>query len=1586
MLIDYTRIMATWKEKFNKKYNHPKGASHSLSDISKETGVSKKGIQQIYNKGIGAYKTNPQSVRPNVTSKEQWAYARVYSSVMGGKASKVDAKELKMEMGGKVNFNVGAVDVHDEADVLVDGIFEKGDVISGKKLKQYVEKSDYGDDLSFLDYIEDKDYYVLENIDVNVQIQKDGTLSDYINSIVELEPNVNEVGWINKPPIIVGDSDYERGVVLDGYHRIRQAKSNREKTISAFIKTLKYEKGGEVKMTYITKVVLSDFDKKGYFGQYKKVFNAFNKGSLGLTEGAYELDSSGQRDNEGNYILLISQDTSNGDLVERLSKIKGISFEEIYIDKNIFQMGGVLLNPNFKKWFGDSKVVDENGNPLVVYHGTDEDFDEFLYGIELAKKQDELGQYSGYSNQFGVHFGTKRASNYFAKDDGSILPVYLKIENPLRVPDLGAWDSYQIFAYLIQDLGWEYLRELDEEDYYEMGVLKNVLKSKGYDGFVYVNNLEGGGTDSYVVFEPSQVKSALGNSGEFDSKNLNITMEMGGSTDDFDRTDYYKSYYERLSPSNFIVEKENEKITINMNDRYKEGGKVNFNVGAVDVHDEADVLVDGIFEKGGETNFNPDGKIKDKIVHASGDAGGMLVGKRHSNGGIKALNKSTGQPLEMEGGEVVITRNAVSDNKKRSFNGKMMTNRQILSSINESGGGVSFADGGQVPNDVQFDCNAEYEYGGKTMCGKDLAYAMGGVTTAIVTDPNEAMADLQSTYGFGDVYANGGIVWKKNIGNEGWSSTMESNNAYENEGGYISEDGNWKIYRLGDFYKRDFGDNYERRGAWTVTYKNKPIGYRGSSQPMYLSNLKDAKEFISQINNEKFAKGGLAKGYHKMPDGTIMKDSDHYAKGGTIDCGSCDWSWDRKDGGDDMYVCHKCGTDNEKYFGIDNTFEENIPFKEGGEVKSFQYPLTSEDKGLIYNKAIISVTSKRTTRIILGIIESIKDSDFSFKIIYDSLFNIDNSSVYSISENQIVDILNGTPLINEYGTFKYEKDINNIKELTLFQIETALKIQKEYGIYFRSLNIPDFFRKVLNTDAPVVDEIKVTDSYTSYQEFYKNYIQGISILGNARYGDRVAYFINDNNGVISQFRVGKKKVIKNNDNGYWRIGNGKKIPPYYDWLLSVYGNTGSSIEYNYEKFVSGTNENYLKFQKVRKEQEKVRKEQEKKERKERQLLEANVFNYEKNFSLMNQIEEKGIWKDLGLSEPFEQEKGLYYKLLKKDLNTLSELLPNFQGTRDVLKRKKIIKEMSKIQQKLLQLDINVNESLTKPNDLFTSEGLLNYYFTQTTQSPVTPLDKPCGLPTPNGGKSKLPMSAYLNVRTSQFKKWFGDWEVAYDTNNYNGCSLMIDEDTKEPKIYYHGVSKFRGGQRGASAMGSGVTRPYGAFTPTGFNASYFADNMEYAKFYSGTSEILPQQFKTKGFVYSIFLNIKNPIDLLPLGLKCTYKNIKDYLLIVYGVELQYNATLLKKMNDDINSKNNTWQYIRNDSLLIDKLKDFGYDAIFQIGDIPKYNKKGEVVGIIEDKEFLTFEPNQVKSVGVLNSFYGEMFKDIRFKKGGYVSI
>jgi predicted ABC-type ATPase len=136
---------------------------------------------------------------------------------------------------------------------------------------------------------------------------------------------------------------------------------------------------------------------------------------------------------------------------------------------------------------------------------------------------------------------------------------------------------------------------------------------------------------------------------------------------------------------------------------------------------ENDIITE--FKKGGE--LNPDNPtIKDEITHKSGSAGGMLVGNRHSEGGIKAINKSTNSPLEMEGGEVVITRNAVSDDKKREFEGEMLTNRQILSKINEGGGGVSFANGGDVPQYIMTS-GKEYKYGGKTMKDSEIVSSCG---------------------------------------------------------------------------------------------------------------------------------------------------------------------------------------------------------------------------------------------------------------------------------------------------------------------------------------------------------------------------------------------------------------------------------------------------------------------------------------------------------------------------------------------------------------------------------------------------------------------------------------------------------------------------------------------------------------------------------------------------------------------------------------------------------------------------------------------------------------------------------------------
>tara|TARA_S200002703_G_scaffold91454_1_gene78961 strand:+ start:1335 stop:1607 length:273 start_codon:yes stop_codon:yes gene_type:complete len=87
-------MVLTYKQKFNKKYKQPLNQSNSLSDISRLTGYKKSGLQTIYNKGTGAFRTNPQSVRPNMT-KESWSMARVYAAVnKSSKAYKIDKKHL----------------------------------------------------------------------------------------------------------------------------------------------------------------------------------------------------------------------------------------------------------------------------------------------------------------------------------------------------------------------------------------------------------------------------------------------------------------------------------------------------------------------------------------------------------------------------------------------------------------------------------------------------------------------------------------------------------------------------------------------------------------------------------------------------------------------------------------------------------------------------------------------------------------------------------------------------------------------------------------------------------------------------------------------------------------------------------------------------------------------------------------------------------------------------------------------------------------------------------------------------------------------------------------------------------------------------------------------------------------------------------------------------------------------------------------------------------------------------------------------------------------------------------------------------
>ena len=93
-------MVVTNSQAFKKKHGIPETQSLSLSKVASLSGISQPILQEVYNRGIGAYKTNPTSVRMKDTfvkgidspmslklSKEQWAMARVYSFVMKRKGT-----------------------------------------------------------------------------------------------------------------------------------------------------------------------------------------------------------------------------------------------------------------------------------------------------------------------------------------------------------------------------------------------------------------------------------------------------------------------------------------------------------------------------------------------------------------------------------------------------------------------------------------------------------------------------------------------------------------------------------------------------------------------------------------------------------------------------------------------------------------------------------------------------------------------------------------------------------------------------------------------------------------------------------------------------------------------------------------------------------------------------------------------------------------------------------------------------------------------------------------------------------------------------------------------------------------------------------------------------------------------------------------------------------------------------------------------------------------------------------------------------------------------------------------------------------
>ena len=163
----------------------------------------------------------------------------------------------------------------------------------------------------------------------------------------------------------------------------------------------------------------------------------------------------------------------------------------------------------FKEWFGDwendpenaSKVVDENGEPKVMYHKTN--LDVVNKGIPF---------YTFYEDS---HFGTKGQANDRVRSNDSgvkMYEVFLNIRNPQRR----------------QDANEDYLEDKDMSmtEYWQL--MADRSKSQGHDGIVYLNEYEDKEhpADSWIAFSPNQIKSATENSGDFSTEDNDIRYSI----------------------------------------------------------------------------------------------------------------------------------------------------------------------------------------------------------------------------------------------------------------------------------------------------------------------------------------------------------------------------------------------------------------------------------------------------------------------------------------------------------------------------------------------------------------------------------------------------------------------------------------------------------------------------------------------------------------------------------------------------------------------------------------------------------------------------------------------------------------------------------------------------------------------------------------------------------------------------------------------------------------------------------------------------------------------------------------------------
>ena len=256
--------------------------------------------------------------------------------------------------------------------------------------------------------------------------------------------------------------------------------------------------------------------------------------------------------------------------------------------------GSPTSTPEFKSWFGDSKVVDDDsGEPLVVYHGTNQDFDEFNIDRSKTERNKHFqgdGMFFSENEYTAEQYSNSQINQFYDKD--LVIDELIKSGKPntaefikwqtelgfakaweLAEEKHGTWSNIDIALEKegvtdsndISDIAewiagseeekssafgeFLYLPDSIKEIAKRLGISKytpkpqtlavylkaeNILetdnqeeaknaRANGYDAVKYTGPDRVGDSPEWIIFDPTQIKSATGNTGDFDPDNPKIT-------------------------------------------------------------------------------------------------------------------------------------------------------------------------------------------------------------------------------------------------------------------------------------------------------------------------------------------------------------------------------------------------------------------------------------------------------------------------------------------------------------------------------------------------------------------------------------------------------------------------------------------------------------------------------------------------------------------------------------------------------------------------------------------------------------------------------------------------------------------------------------------------------------------------------------------------------------------------------------------------------------------------------------------------------------------------------------------------------